>query len=186
MPRQREAARELVAMHRRHGETVISVLQQQVAAHARQLVEGNLEGTSLLGLVAAGLHQISEWRRFADRIVALLRAGVPAACKTHKPKDEPHLQEICNGMLRGQDGDLIREFPFMRWGPVSTKPDWSSEELQLWVELKYVRQRSDIRLISEDIAADITKWRRQPPPSAVRGLRPPRVLSRTRRDLPPR
>jgi hypothetical protein len=158
MPRQAEAAQRLVAMHRRHGETVVSVLQQQVAAHARQLVEGSLEGTSLLGLVAAGLHQVSEWRRYAERIVALLRAGVPTACKTHKPKDEPHLQEICDGILRGQDGDLLREFPFMRWGPVSTKPDWSSEELRLWVELKYVRQKSDIRTISEDIAADITKY----------------------------
>ncbi len=158
MPRQAEAARQLIETHRRHGGTVVSVLQQQVAAHARRLVEGSLEGTSLLGLVAAGLHQVSEWRRYAERIVALLRAGVPVACKTHKPKDEPHLQEICDGILRGQDGDLLREFPFMRWGPVSTKPDWSSEELRLWVELKYVRQKSDIRTISEDIAADITKY----------------------------
>jgi hypothetical protein len=46
----------------------------------------------------------------------------------------------------------------MRWGPVSTKPDWSSEELRLWVELKYVRRKADIRPISEDIAADITKY----------------------------
>jgi hypothetical protein len=158
MPRQAEAARRLIEMHRRHGETVMAVLQQQVAAHARQLVEGSLEATSLLGLVAAGLHQVSEWRRYADRIVALLRAGVPAACKTYKPKDEPHLQEICDGILRGQDGELVREFPFMRWGPVSTKPDWSAEELRLWVELKYVRQKSDIRTITEDIAADITKY----------------------------
>lgn len=158
MARQAEAAKGLVAMHRRHGETVMSVLQQQVAAHSRQLVEGTLDGTSMLGLVAARLHQVSEWRRYAERIVTLLRAGVPPACKTHAPKDEPHLQEICDGILKGMDGDLIREFPFMRWGPVSTKPDWSSEEMRLWVELKYVRQKSDIRTISEDISADITKY----------------------------
>jgi len=158
MPRQSEAARELIDMHRRHGETVMSVLQQQIASHARQLVEGTLDGTSLLALVASRHHQVSEWTRYSERIVALLRAGVPSACRTHKPKDEPHLQEICDGILKGQDGDLIREFPFMRWGPVSTKPDWSNEDLRLWVELKYVRKKSDIRQISEDIAADITKY----------------------------
>jgi hypothetical protein len=46
----------------------------------------------------------------------------------------------------------------MRWGAVATKPDWSAEDLRLWVELKYVRKKSDIRQISEDIAADITKY----------------------------
>jgi 7-cyano-7-deazaguanine synthase in queuosine biosynthesis len=158
MSQQAQAAKDFVAMHRRHGETVMSVLQQQVAAHARKLVDGSLERTSLLGLVAAGLHEVSEWKRFVERIVSLLRAGLPAACKTHKPKNEPHLQEICDGIIRGQEADLVREFPFMLWGPVSTKPDWSSEDLRLWVELKYVRNRSDIRQISEDIAADITKY----------------------------
>jgi hypothetical protein len=39
-----------------------------------------------------------------------------------------------------------------------TKPDWSSEELKLWVELKYVRQKSDVRTITEDISSDITKY----------------------------
>jgi predicted MPP superfamily phosphohydrolase len=57
MTRQAEAARRLVEMHRRHGETVVSVLQQQVEAHARQLVDTSLEPTSMLALVAARSHQ---------------------------------------------------------------------------------------------------------------------------------
>jgi 7-cyano-7-deazaguanine synthase in queuosine biosynthesis len=158
MPKQAEAACGLVALHRRHGETVMEVLRQQVENHAQQLVEATLDETSLLSLVASGLHRVSEWTRYAERIVGLLRAGVPAVCKTHKAKDEPHLQEICDGILKGHDVDLIREFPFMRWGAVSTKPDWSAEGLRLWVELKYVRKKADIRKISEDIASDITKY----------------------------
>jgi len=136
----------------------MSVLQQQVAAHARQIVESTLDNTSLLGVVAAGLHRVSEWRRYAERIVAILQAGVPRACKTNKPKNEPLLQELCDGILKGSECDLIREFPFMRWGSVSTKPDWSAEDIRLWVELKYVRKKADIRQITEDIAADITKY----------------------------
>ena len=46
----------------------------------------------------------------------------------------------------------------MRWSSSSTKPDWSAERLRLWVEMKYVRQRKDNWQITEDIAADITKY----------------------------
>jgi hypothetical protein len=30
--------------------------------------------------------------------------------------------------------------------------------LNLWVELKFVRQRRDVRIITEDIAADLVKY----------------------------
>ena len=46
----------------------------------------------------------------------------------------------------------------MRWASKLTKPDWSNEKLNIWIELKYVRQKSDILQITEDIAADITKY----------------------------
>jgi hypothetical protein len=32
------------------------------------------------------------------------------------------------------------------------------EERTLWIELKYVRKKADLRPISEDIAADLTKY----------------------------
>lgn len=54
--------------------------------------------------------------------------------------------------------DLVREFPFMRWSSSLTKPDWSVERLQLWVELKYVRKKADVRPITRAIAEDITKY----------------------------
>jgi hypothetical protein len=87
-----------------------------------------------------------------------LKNGLPIACKTHKPKNETHLQEICDGILQANESILSREFPFMRWSSVSTKPDWSSEELDLWVEAKYVRKKEDLNPITEAIAADITKY----------------------------
>ena len=67
-------------------------------------------------------------------------------------------QEICDGILTGHDETLVREFPFLRWGSNLTKPDWSKEELRLWVELKYVRKKEDIRQIGAAIAEDITKY----------------------------
>jgi REase_DpnII-MboI len=112
----------------------------------------------MLALIGSREHLVPSWTQYAERITALLLGGVPIACKSHKPADESHLQEICDGILKAQHDDLVREFPFMRWGSGLTKPDWSVEERTLWIELKYVRKKADIRPISEDIAADITKY----------------------------
>ncbi len=157
-PKPREAAERIIEMHKKHGEAVYSVLQQQLQQHAGRLLEGALEESSMLAVVAGQRHLESSWTRYADRIGQLLATGVPITCKTHKPKNEPHLQEICDGILRAHDGILIREFPFMRWSSSLTKPDWSAEPLRLWVELKYVRTKGAIGPITKAIAEDITKY----------------------------
>lgn len=157
-PRRSEAAARLATLHKRHGETVCRVVSQQLEKHASKLVDGELDKSSLLALVAGQEHLLSSWKQYADRIHDLLSTGVPIACNSKKPDTEPRLQEICDGILKANDVVLIREFPFMRWSSGSTKPDWSAEELKLWVELKYVREKKDISPIREAIAADITKY----------------------------
>ena len=102
-------------------------------------------------------HRIPVWQKYADRVTELLQGGLPTACKSHKPENEPHLQQICDGILNAHNGTLVREFPFVRWGSSLTKPDWSVEELRFSVELKYVRKKEDIRKIGAAIAEDITK-----------------------------
>jgi hypothetical protein len=79
-------------------------------------------------------------------------------CQSRKPKNEPEFQEFCDGILKAGDTDLIREFPFVRWTSCMTKPDWSHEALDVWVEAKYVREKRDLHQISEAIASDITKY----------------------------
>lgn len=154
----RKIAQKLIEMHKRHGDSVKAVVEQKLRENIAQLIEGSLEKNSMLSMIFGQQHQTSSWRIYADRIVELLSNGIPISCKTKKPENEPHLQEICDGILSAQDGELIREFPFMRWSSSSTKPDWSLEDLQLWIELKYVRKKADIRQVTEDIAADITKY----------------------------
>jgi hypothetical protein len=88
----------------------------------------------------------------------MLQAGLPRCCQSEKPKNEPRLQEICDGILCAQNNDLLREFPLMKWGSTATKPDWSAESLGLWVELKYVREKRDVARVLGEIAQDITKY----------------------------
>ena len=151
-------AENLIRMHKSHGDTVFDVISQKMMGHVSELINGELEDSSLLSLVYGRFHLIDAWERYANRIVEILSTGVPVACESNPPKTEPALQEICDGILKPHDLGLSREFPFMRWSSAATKPDWSSEELVLWVELKFVRQKKDIRNITEDIAADISKY----------------------------
>lgn len=154
----RSAFESFVRMHVRHGEAVKNVLQRVLAKYAGDILDGTLEKTSMLAMIAGQQHQEPNWLRFCCRITALLRNGLPIATKSHKPKDEPHLQEICDGIFKAHQNELTREFPFMQWSSSLTKPDWSNTNYNIWIELKYVRKKYGVRTITEDIAADITKY----------------------------
>lgn len=157
-PNRRSAAENLVALHKEHGEAVYAVVTRQMQNHVNELVAGSLEPTSMLAMIAGQRHLEPAWTRYCARVRELLTRGIPIACRTHKPKDEPHLQELCDAILKADGGELIREFPFMRWSSVLTKPDWSVEALRLVIEAKYVRKKEDLRPISEALAADVTKY----------------------------
>ncbi len=157
-PQKRQAANKFIKMHQIHADTVHRVITQQIQINASKLIEGDLDDSSMLAIVVGQEHLESTWIRYSNKVAHLLQTGLPVACEKHKPNDEPHLQQICDGILKTHDLDLIREFPYMRWASSLTKPDWSSESLSIWVEAKYVRKKSDIYKITDAIAADITKY----------------------------
>lgn len=158
-PKWSEAGEAFVSMHKRHGQSVCTVLIEQIKLHADRLLARTLDKTSMLALVAGQEHRESAWTRYAERLVGLLQTGLPVICTAkHMPENEPRLQEICDGILQGHDPDLEREFPFLRWSASATKPDWSKEGLGFWIELKYVREKKDVLRITGDIAEDITKY----------------------------
>ena len=51
-----ESAREIISMHKRHGEIVSRVLEQELRTNAADLVDGTLDPTSLLAIVATRRH----------------------------------------------------------------------------------------------------------------------------------
>jgi hypothetical protein len=154
----RGAAASLIEMHQRHAGDVWKVLTAQAQTHAQALMMGSLPDTSMLALIAGQRHRATVWQRYVDRIATILAKAIPIMCQTEKPKNEPRLQELCDGALATHELDLRREYPFLRWASVRTKPDWSAEAFALWVELKYVRSAGDRVKVTDAIAADITKY----------------------------
>jgi len=55
-PKRSEAAEKLIAMHKRHGESVTRILQQKIVENVAKLVEGTIDDTSMLALVLGKKH----------------------------------------------------------------------------------------------------------------------------------
>jgi len=148
-----------VEMHRRHANSVVRVIEEKTREATGILLSGQLDATSAIALIAGLKHLEPNWKRYCEKISYILEDSIPALCREDPPKNETDLQKRCDAVLKSHDMKLIREYPFLRWGSVSTKPDWSStEQLCVWVELKYVRKKEDIRRIHRDVAEDITKY----------------------------
>jgi len=157
-PKKSTAAQDFVGMHIRYAEYAFGVLQTQLIEKTTAILDGSIEPSSMLALIFGNAHKVSGWRQYAEKINEILHNGIPVVCEKRKPDDEPELQKICDGLLRAAGENLTREFPFMQWSIIMTKPDWSKTDLNLWIELKYVKSRKDIARILRDISEDITKY----------------------------
>lgn len=154
-----EAARRLSEMHVRHGREAMGAIANWISSNPRRIAGGEVEPTSLVGMVLGREHLRPAWDRLATRLCEILDRGLPPLVQTKRPENEPRLQEMCDGLFNAANEVLVREFPFMRWGGRATKPDWSEAEARLWVELKYVRAKRDVLKVNEGIAADLTKYK---------------------------
>jgi hypothetical protein len=102
----REAAEALIAMYKRHGTVVRSVLEEQLRINAAKLIDRTLEGTSLLALAIGQSYLASEEPlagTFPDQ------GTVP----NREPRNAnslilAKLDEILEGFERGVDGHTLR------------------------------------------------------------------------------
>jgi hypothetical protein len=62
-----ETARAIISMHRRHGEVVSRVLEEQLRANAAEFIDGSLDPTSLLAMVATREHLSPNYRSLDRR-----------------------------------------------------------------------------------------------------------------------
>ena len=155
----REAAERFLEMHRKHGESVQKVVVGKFQEKTHSYLRGDIEPTSLLAKVGGMEHQKTTWLLLTERIEHALALALPKICPPgQRPANEPRLQEICDGILSKENEELRREFPFVSWSFATAKPDFSSREHNLWIEIKYVRDNTPPSKITNDIAADITKY----------------------------
>lgn len=150
--------RPLIDMHKRHAATVVSVLEDQIVQNKSVIASGDLPLNSLLSFVISGAHTQESSTLFIENIGNMLAKAIPLACKSEKPKNETHLQDICSAILASAEEDIQREFPYVAWSFSLSKPDFSNERTGTFIELKYLKKGQVPSKITEQIAADLVKY----------------------------
>lgn len=91
----------------------------------------------------------------AKEVKKILERQIPIAFQTQKPNNERALNDLIQAILSNEKFD--REFPVLIFASAKTVPDHSSENL--FIEAKYPRANASQASITDEIAADITKYR---------------------------
>ncbi len=149
----------------RHATQVNAAYQKVWAEGAPDYLRGRLPPSSLLGRIGQLEHRREPWQRLADRIAGLVAPALRKAFAATRPTVETDVQREIDVAVTAAESNLIREFPTVSFGPVGTRPDFSSDksadnpgEPELFVEVKLVKQRSDVRRVTDEILADIPKY----------------------------
>lgn len=156
-----QAAWALIDLHRRHATSVLDVIKTKMTELSDRLVNGDLPDSCLVALVAGREHLKDNCAAYARRLGRLMEHHVPKAFRSRAAADEPHLQDIAEAVLGAAQQPLRREFPLLPFGAVTTKPDFSDANDPLFVEMKYPRNRGDLRRISTEMTSRVVIYRDQ-------------------------
>lgn len=92
----------------------------------------------------------------AERIGVKLATQIPLAFQTQKPKSEKVLNDYIQSFISSSGEGYSREFPVIRFATAKTIPD--HEVNGLYIEAKYPRNKKSQSALTDELAADITKY----------------------------
>jgi len=81
-----------------------------------------------------------------------------------QPANEAELQIAMDALQTAARINLQREFPTVSYALIGTRPDFSawadpnSQEPDLFVEVKLIRNRGEVRTVTDELLADIPKY----------------------------
>ena len=163
-----DPASELARIHElvtRHSEQAFGAYRAALNANLDAFLSGRLPPTGLFRRIGKLDHLREPWERLADRIAELVAPAVRKAFVGRPPAVEVDVQREIDVALTGARLNLEREFPTVSYGPVGTRPDFSNatsaderDEPALFVEVKLVRSRSEVRTATDEMLADIPKY----------------------------
>jgi hypothetical protein len=160
---------ELARIHQlvsRHAEQVIAGYATAQSRVVGDLLAGRLPLLGLFRRIGTLDYLKPDWIRFADRLVEMISPAVRKAFTGgRRPADEGEVQRAIDVAQTAAGANLAREFPTVSYGSVGTRPDFSGAltadeagEPDLFVEVKLVRARGDVRKVTDEMLADIPKY----------------------------
>ena len=146
-------------LERRHAEQVVAAFQTVWAAAGPQLLVGGLPPDGLFRRIGTGEHLLERWQVFGERLAEVARAGLRPAFAGRAPQNEAEVQRQMQAAFAAAGERLVREGPTVpfRLVGVGTRPDFSAEDAELFVEVKLVRDQASKRRAVEEMLADVQK-----------------------------
>lgn len=86
-----------------------------------------------------------------------LTKSIPVAFQSQKPQNEKVLNDHIQALMQGNVDGYAREFPIIQFGTAKTVPDHSGDP-NLFIESKYPRNSKSQSQLTDELAADITKY----------------------------
>jgi hypothetical protein len=154
-----EVASRILELHQRHATEVESVIDAAIKEHSKDFLHGTLPDSCLLSMVGRQEHLKDPWQNYAIELASILGKGLPVAYQGKAgPKDEKDLQAKAQACLISAGEKLNREYPMFQYGVVGTKPDFSTKDNTLFVELKNMGSKARVNKIVDEMVADAVKY----------------------------
>ena len=139
-----------------HGEGV-----QQSIRRIQQLYDNPYlepEEGSLLTIVSSRDYLRTPVSLLVKDICDRLERSVPLAFRRNPPVDEADLKDKMEAILNDESDRLRREHPAIPFALGHAIPDFSSERVELVLEVKYIRKKTTPSKVAAGIAEDMTKY----------------------------
>ena len=141
---------------RRHGEQIALGMKRMRDVHDNLYEE--VRENSLLQLISNREYLKDPVERLVSALSVLLETSVSKMFSEQPPVNERDLNRKISALLDSHRVDLIQEHPVVAFAGSHTIPDHGSDDLGVLVEAKYIRGRTTPAMISEGMAADLTKY----------------------------
>lgn len=156
-----EIGKKIYDLFQRHSTEVLSVIKQKYFEYHDDYVRGKLPSSCLISMVAQ-LHHLKEpIGVYAQKIGGIIKRHFEIAFQRVKPEEERDIQETAEAALATANERLNRESPMLSYSLVQTKPDFSDMSNKVFVELKFIKNRSRLNKIVTEITSRITIYRDQ-------------------------
>lgn len=113
---------------------------------------------SLLTIIGERAYLQTDPDRFAQRICNRLREAIPTMFAKNRPVNENDFNDKVHGLLKSDADDYRREFPSLSFALAKVIPDHEYPKHHVIVESKYLRANTSPSKITDELAADLTKY----------------------------
>jgi len=152
-----EMAERLWKLFRRHSESVKSALSN-IRIEFDDIFSTIPGKDTLLSLISNREYLKDDSIRIVEKLCQILDNSVSEMFATHKPKDEPDLNQKVGALLRSHYEEIRSEYPTKSFALAKVVPDHQWESSDILIETKYIRSSTTPSVATEGIAADLTKY----------------------------